>query len=396
MSFTRSPPPGKSSLPTPARRTTLDSKALFYTGRMEQERRTDPLPHPVRDALDIPSLYEPDEALIAAVNVALTLRMPLLLTGKPGTGKSELARSLTLSLHGQSTGRLFEVTVNSAADKSDLLYRYDELGRLRDAYSRENMSHADRDYMRLRGLGAAIVAAGKPDDPLTPIVPGRQLPDHLATLADLIGAPPAIAAQSSDADPRRAFFLPPHAAPPVVLIDEIDKAPRELPNDLLIELDRMRFDIPELGIRVSLADPQRWPVVVITSNAERPLSDAFLRRCICFEVEVPSQAKLTSIVGTKLRALEVLDDKSTLPADVSGFVERLRISREIPENEQPGTARVLDFAVLIGDPARFGGTSLRDLPEPLLRAALTALMPSRAAQERARKVWDEWRKSPLA
>jgi MoxR-like ATPase len=133
-------------------------------------------------------------------------------------------------------------------------------------------------------------------------------------------------------------------------------------------------------------------VVVITSNAERPLSDAFLRRCICFEVEVPGESKLASIIKTKLRALEILDGRSGLPVDVASFVKALSGSREIPDSEQPGIARILDFAVLITDPRRFGYTPLRDMPKELLRTALTALMPSRSAQEHAWVVWDQWRK----
>ena len=202
----------------------------------------------------------------------------------------------------------------------------------------------DRDYLELRGLGAAIVAAGKPDDLLAPIVPGRPLPAGRATLADLLGpaptsaltlpTPPSDAASAGNTpaytqpDPRAAFFLPPGSPPPIVLIDEIDKAPRELPNDLLMELDRMRFAIPEIGVRVSLGDAQRWPIVVITSNAERPLSDAFLRRCVCFEVEVPGPDRLQMILASKLTALRVLDDPGQLPSDIVAFVERLRASRD--------------------------------------------------------------------
>jgi MoxR-like ATPase len=430
----------------PDRKPVLDDAPLFYNGRAPNPVRSGPLPKPVRLALDIPSLYDPDEALIAAANVALTLRLPLLLTGRPGTGKTELARNLAFRLHDGIAGRLFEVTVSSTSDKSDLLYRYDELARLRDAYGRGfarpgalppssvsyssdaelepaiQTPHSDRDYLELRGLGAAIVAAGRPTDALAPIVTGRALPPGLAKFADLLGpapvsspdAHPDIPTQGahgssralddgetapsdaappghSAADPREAFFLPPGARPPVVLIDEIDKAPREMPNDLLTELDRMRFSIPELGVHVQLRDEDRWPIVVITSNAERPLPDAFLRRCVCFEVEAPYGKRLTSILVAKLGVLELLDKEAHGPADIVSFVEALWKNSAIPENEKPGTARVLDFTVLLADSDRLGNQSLRTMPRPLLRAALTALLPSRGAQETALQVWDRWK-----
>jgi MoxR-like ATPase len=366
---------------SPLAEAVLNNVPLHYVGRAANPRRSDKLPVPVRIALDVPSLYTPDAELIAAVNVALTLRMPLLLTGKPGTGKTELARNLALSLHGSTEHRMFEVAVTSNADKADLLYRYDELARLRDAYQRREGAH-DRDYLELRGLGAAIVAAGQPGDAVQPIVPGRRLPDGLAVLADLLGAP---------GTERESFFLPETANPPVVLIDEIDKAPRELPNDLLTELDRMRFAIPELGVRITLADPARWPVVIITSNAERPLSDAFLRRCICFDVAAPEGERLRGILEAKLAALHLLDGRASLPSDIVGFVSRVRDSRDIAENEKPGTARVLDFAVLLADRARLGGESLAGLDETVARGALTALLPSAAAQQAAFGIWQAWK-----
>jgi MoxR-like ATPase len=337
----------------------LEEMALFYTGRTGNPRRSGPLPRPVRLALDIPQLYDPDDGLIAAANVALTLRLPLLLTGRPGTGKTEMARSLALTLD-KDVNVLHEVTVTSASDKSDLLYQFDELGRLRDAYDPDRHSHMQRDYLRLQGLGAAIVAAGRPDDPLEPIVPGAALPDGLWSLRDLIA--------------------------------DIDKAPRELPNDLLTELDRMRFPIPELGVRVVLQDAARWPVVVITSNAERPLSEAFLRRCVCYEVAMPGRERLQRIIETKLEASDLSRPASRLAPEVAAFVEELEKNRSIPLNEQPGIARVLDFSMLLADPDRLGRGSLRDTPQTLMEAALTALLPSSQSQKEALLTWQTWQK----
>jgi MoxR-like ATPase len=360
----------------------LEEMALFYTGRTGNPRRSGPLPRPVRLALDIPQLYDPDDGLIAAANVALTLRLPLLLTGRPGTGKTEMARSLALTLD-KDVNVLHEVTVTSASDKSDLLYQFDELGRLRDAYDPDRHSHMQRDYLRLQGLGAAIVAAGRPDDPLEPIVPGAALPDGLWSLRDLIADPSA----------QDGFFLPPGSPPPVVLLDEIDKAPRELPNDLLTELDRMRFPIPELGVRVVLQDAARWPVVVITSNAERPLSEAFLRRCVCYEVAMPGRERLQRIIETKLEASDLSRPASRLAPEVAAFVEELEKNRSIPLNEQPGIARVLDFSMLLADPDRLGRGSLRDTPQTLMEAALTALLPSSQSQKEALLTWQTWQKA---
>jgi len=114
---------------------------------------------------------------------------------------------------------------------------------------------------------------------------------------------------------------------------------------------------------------------------------------VCFEVETPSGARLQAILEGKLGALQLLDTPGALPAEITDFVQRLREDTQIAENDKPGTARVLDFAVLLADRARFGGVPLPGLPEAMLRAALTALLPSRVAQNRAVAVWEEWKRT---
>ena len=209
--------------------------------------------------------YIAEPALIHAANTALGLQMPLLLTGEPGCGKSDFAWVAARSF-GHDEPLRFHVRSDTRA--RDLLYHYDALVRFADA------QHGDRDrardprrYVSLRPLGAALMSQGKRS---------------------------------------------------VVLIDEIDKAPRDLPNDLLHELDEGRFEIPEIGDfderdqvfdrtysniplawRMERPKKQPKPLVVITSNAERQLPEPFLRRCIFYHIPPPRFERLSDIAKAR-------------------------------------------------------------------------------------------------
>lgn len=228
---------------------------------------------PVRDR---EGPYYPSAALVAAANAALLLGMPLLLTGEPGCGKTEFAGAAARVL-GWPCHTCF---VRSDSRARDLLYSYDALRRFGDAQhgsDREKLRARDpRHYIRLEGLGLGLTSS----------------------------------------------------EPAVVLIDEIDKAPRDLPNDLLRELDRTRadFEIPELDDLVlreldaeyekhnrppptfegralkhtmkRADDAPRPLVIIITSNIERQLPEPFLRRCLFFHIEFPGfDALLTILKG---------------------------------------------------------------------------------------------------
>lgn len=209
-----------------------------------------------------PDGFLPDDGLVQAVNVALLLGQPLLLTGDPGSGKTLVAYSVARELDLYPPE---EFVAKSTSEARDLLYTYDALGHFRAAPGKDQANSA-LPYIEFQALGRAILRASRPEE-----------------VTDLFPA-------GSSSGPRRS----------VVLVDEIDKAPRDFPNDLLREIESMKFRIPELAGREVRAAADHRPVVVITSNSEKLLPDAFLRRCIFYDVPFPDDKKLEEIVARRL------------------------------------------------------------------------------------------------
>ena len=219
--------------------------------------------------------------LAVAVNAAITLERPLLVKGEPGTGKTELARQVAASLGLP----ILEWNVKSTTRAQQGLYEYDAVSRLRDSQLGEARVHDIGNYIRKGKLWQAFEAEAKV----------------------------------------------------VLLIDEIDKADIEFPNDLLQELDRMEFHVYETGATIRA---RHRPVVVITSNNEKELPDAFLRRCFFHYIRFPDAETLKRIVDVHFPGLKprLLDEA------LNQFLE-LRGAQGL--KKKPSTSELLDWLKLI-------------------------------------------------
>ena len=225
--------------------------------------------------------YVATEDLTMAVNAAVTLERPLLVKGEPGTGKTELARQVA-----QSLGLpMIEWSIKSTTRAQQGLYEYDAVSRLRDSQLGDERVHDVANYIKRGKLWQAFDADGKV----------------------------------------------------VLLIDEIDKADIEFPNDLLQELDRMEFHVYETGETVRA---RHRPIVIIPSNNEKELPDAFLRRCFFHYIRFPDPETLRRIVAVHHPGIK----DALLTAALTQFYE----IREQPGlKKKPSTSEIIDWLKLL-------------------------------------------------
>lgn len=289
-------------------------------------------------------LYLADQQVAEAVNVAIALGKPLLVTGEPGVGKSQLAYAVAWQL---GLGKPLKFVAKSTAREKDLFYQYDALARFHAIEVARHVSN--------------VVASS--DKPATPDqMRDMDLPSDPFNFIEYTALGEAILRAHPSEDV--AEFLhdgkmngTPHPGTParsMVLIDEIDKASSDFCNDLLDEIDQMTFRVPELkDAETPRLAVQNRPVVIITSNKERELPPAFLRRCVYANIPFPPNMPgnqgnpLDYTIQNILTRREVGDDVwSPLVASVIEMVEVLRRPNRL--QKAPGTAELIEaIAILV-------------------------------------------------
>ncbi len=304
---------------------------------------------PPTDPLKDPAGYIAGSDLAQAVNVALALRMPLLVTGDPGTGKTQLAYRMATELR---LGPVLRFDTKSSSQATDLFYHFDSVRQFTqsqlNATSKLPLPPA-QDFIRWEAMGLAILRAMAPDDPAL-VALGKAHPGHE------------------------------RAAPSLVLIDEIDKAPRDFPNDLLNQIENREFHAAELGAHFK-ADDTHAPVVVITSNSEKQLPEAFLRRCVYHHIEFPKDlGELQSILGERLKRLAL--GGAALKQAVALFF-RIRDDRGF--SRAPSTSELLDWLRALSAAGLDDTRDLSAQPEAL-KAAAGSLFKTREDIDRARNM----------
>lgn len=227
------------------------------------------------------STYVATEDLMVAVNAAATLERPLLIKGEPGTGKTILAHEVAKA----SDTQLIEWHVKSTTKAQQGLYEYDAVSRLRDSQLGDERVNDIRNYIKRGKLWEAFTVEKRP----------------------------------------------------VLLIDEVDKADIEFPNDLLLELDRMQFYVYETGETVVA---KQRPLIIITSNNEKELPDAFLRRCFFHYIRFPDDDTMREIVDVHYPGIqrELVSEALRIFYDI----------RDVPGlKKKPSTSELLDWLKLL-------------------------------------------------
>lgn len=295
--------------------------------------------------------YIPSDDLKEAVNLAIALERPLLLEGEPGCGKTRLAGAIVYEftqkyLQGQKdengTQKWWDYyiwNIKSTIRARDGLYTYDALTRLRDAQLMGTGPQQLREFLGILETGKLKIRLQDKKNYREFGALGKALQEH------------------------------PHR--PILLIDEIDKADGDFANDLLLELEELRFEVPETG--ESFPTPEQKPIIFITSNREKPLPEPFLRRCLYFFVDFPNNEQLRKIINQRF-GQRVIDKRELIDKAIESFDDIRKLLKNIPGSRPPGTSEFIEFltALLNQEDVKKALDDLQDLSKqiPLLGTLL--------------------------
>jgi MoxR-like ATPase len=257
--------------------------------------------------------YVADDSLIKAVEISIALGKPLLVSGEPGTGKTQLAHFVANQLAAQTKNdpypfldRPLIFNTKSTSTASDLFYYYDAVSHFRN----KNDNVPTEQFVELCAMGLAIALThGQKGEALKAI-------SRIKEFSNLKESP--------------------HSS--VVLIDEIDKAPRDFPNDLLNEMENSEFYIRELNQTVSQQKNGPRIVCILTSNSEKNLPNAFLRRCVFYHIPFPDSDKLKKIIRQRLNI-----DDSKYNTALAKAIDKFEEFRKKAINKKPATSELIDW-----------------------------------------------------
>lgn len=273
--------------------------------------------------------YLPEPGLKKALNLAIALQRPLLLEGEPGCGKTRIAAALAYELACKNLGtepvdskkpegakqpknwwNFYIWNITSTSRAQDGLYTFDAVGRLRDAQL------IGSDPQRLQ-----IYLGQKETEALENRLMNKTKYREFGALGKALR-------EQTDR--------------PVVLIDEVDKADSDFPNDLLLELDELRFTIPETGERIGPPEAHNKPIILITSNREKPLPEPFLRRCLYYYVPFPEEKTLRNIIAARF-GQRVVRKQEIVNLALKKFDQIHQLLQKQPGSRPPGTSELLEF-----------------------------------------------------